>query len=743
MKKIIHHGFMLIVSIILLLPLTSKEQITSVKTGNWNDGTTWTGGSVPGSSDDVIINDGHTVTISSTQSIAGLTIHATDASNYGTLRITTGATLNTTGSTTVNGQLIIDDGTFNEGNSSGDYLYIDGSNSLFSMSGGTLNTSRYFNVKNSGNCNVSGGTMNINSSGGTSSTDIFYVPSGANFTMSAGTINILNGNLGTGVALKYNPTTSNVTGGTIKFTNVKGYAITTMSIGNSLYDINCDVGAGYSFSVKNETSPNAVDCHNFTISSGTAEINSDAALTVNGTITNNGTASNFVVLSDASTGSTGSLIVASGTPQATVQQFVSTYTSNTDGWHFLSAPVSGFTIAGSNFEPVSGTDDLFEFDETATTDNWLNYSGTGTFGDANFVVAKGYLVAYSSTTTTNPKSFSGPINTGSFTENLSYTSGSAWQGWNLLGNPYTSAIDWDLLTKSSSVDGAVYVIRASDGAYISWNGTTGLLTDGIIPPMQGFFVHVTASSQSVTMENTDQVHSATNFYKDAKTGSKNTVIITANGSSGQSKTYIQFREDATKSFDHAIDAYKLFGYSTAPQIYTNDGENLYSINCLPTNLEDYSLPVAVKISGSGNFRLSFSGIDSLAVHQNLSLEDLKTGKSMLLNDQNQYDFTGSPDDDVNRFVLHINGVTGIHNLSNPQDKPLVYTSNHRLVVKNRARHSLEGMLKVFDLSGRCIAQFSLNTSSTASYDLQTTPGIYLVKIVSQDGGQSTHKIVLH
>ncbi len=725
---------------VALFGMASGQTITSAQTGVWSNSATWTGGVVPGASNDVIISDGHTVTLSSSQSIASLTVHATDASSYGILKITTGATLTTTANVTINGHLIMDDGTFNAGNSAGDYLYVDGSNSLFSMSGGTLKTSRYFKVKNSGTCNISGGTMNINSAGGTSSTDIFYVPSGATFTMSAGTINILNGNLGSGVALKYNPTTSNVTGGTINFTNVKGYATTTMSIGDSLFDIVCNVQAGNKLIIENETSPRSVACHNFTITSGTTQISSDAALTVKGTLTNSGTASNMVISSNAS--GTGSLIVASGTPAATVQQYVSTYTKNTDGWHFLSAPVADFTISGSDFEPVSGTDDLYEFDETATSDNWLNYSGTGTFGDAKFVVGKGYLAAYSSTTSSNPKSFSGNINTGSFTEDLTYTSGSAWQGWNLLGNPYTSAIDWDLLTKTSKVDGAVYVLRASDGAYVSWNGSSGSLTDGIIPPMQGFFVHTTDSSQSVTMEKTDQLHSSTKFYKNTKADRNNTLIIKVSSSNGESKTYIQFREDATKSFDHAIDAYKLFGYSTAPQVYTNDGENLYSINCIPTDLDSYQLPMGIKISSSGSFHLSFSGIDSLVVPQNLSLEDLKTGKTILLNDQSQYDFTASTDDDVNRFVLHINDISGIPHVNTTKDKPLVYVFEHYLIVKNTAKQATKGCLEIFDLSGHKIVRYRVNTNalSSSSYRPRITPGIYLVKITTHEGRQFIYKI---
>jgi len=238
------------------------------------------------------------------------------------------------------------------------------------------------------------------------------------------------------------------------------------------------------------------DCNNLTIeSSGSLTIQSSAS-------------------------GTGSLIV-SGTSKGdiTVERYMTGWSSSNNGWHFLSSPVSGFTISGTDFVPTVGDDDLYRFDESAESLVWLNYNG-GTFGHTVFEVGLGYLSSYETAAT---KSFSGSINTGTIAKSLSFTTSSGGEGWNLLGNPYTSAIDWDLLTKTSSVEGTVYVVQGSDGNYITWNGSTGDLTDGIIPAMQGYFAHCTTTDQTITMQTEDQLHNSTNFYKSGQVNSRRNI----------------------------------------------------------------------------------------------------------------------------------------------------------------------------------------------------------------------------
>ena len=449
------------------------------------------------------------------------------------------------------------------------------------------------------------------------------------------------------------------------------------------------------------------ECNNLLIDSKSAD--NTGSLIVKGTLTNNGTIS--------------------------IERYMTSYSSSSNGWHFLSSPVSNFTIAGSDFEPTAGDDDLFEYDESATDNNWLNYTG-GTFGDTEFQVGKGYLTAYKNT---NTKTFTGNITTGTKTFNLSYTSSSTYPGWNLMGNPYTSAVDWDLISKSADVDGAVYVIKADDGSYISWNGTTGDLTDGIIPAMQGFFVKASSTGQSITMETDDQVHATGNYYKSSALA-ENTLKINIKGASGESNEYIQFRDDATVHFDGAFDAYKLYGFSKAPQLYTYDGETQYSINCLPTTIQNYSLIMGAVIYSEGDYTLTFEENNELSEQIDLTLEDLKTGQVFDVFPQFTYTFHYSNGDEPDRFKLHIRNITGVNN-SMKNDNIIIFSADDQIIIKSE-NIDLSGLVKVYNLTGQLVSQEQLFGQRIATLNKTLKKGFYIVSFKDEKGNVYNQKVVL-
>lgn len=414
-----------------------------------------------------------------------------------------------------------------------------------------------------------------------------------------------------------------------------------------------------------------------------------------------------------------------------IEREISGYSSSSDGWHFLSSPVSNQVIAGSDFEPGYLVDDLYEWGESSEL--WLNFT-EGTFGDTHFDVGKGYLVSYDNTDT---KVFSGSFNTGSVTKNLSFTAGKG-DGWNLLGNPYPSAIDWDLISRSTDVDDAAYIVNPVNGTYKSWVNGVGDIANGEIPVNQGFFVKANSGGQSVTMKLADQVHSSNTFNKSTNTLPENTMKISLNGTDSENNTYVRFKYDATNDFDSHSDAYKLFGFAVIPQVYTQIEDIDYAINSLNFSTEDISIPLGIYLNADEDLIFDFSGIEGFNSNTRIELEDKFENNIINLREQASYIFRGTASDEAERFLLHFSQVTGLENIE--VQGAQVYAVDGRVYIRLEDEASYSQMT-ILDLSGRLISEFSINRKSLQSFGMNNLKGIYLVQLQG-DNGSVTKKVTL-
>ena len=717
MKKL----FLLLVYSLIWVHVSQAQTFTSVQSGSWSEAATWDLGSAPGSSSDVVISNGDSVVINTASTIASLIINGSDESNYGVLTINTNAELSTTSHTTIYGKVYLLDGVFNEGNSSGDKLIVNGSSlgnsCLMSISGGVLNISRYLSLSNASSMTISGGILNINSSGGSTSADIINIPAGTTFTMTDGIVNILNGNAGSGATLKYNPSNSIVTGGTINLLNIKNYSATTLIIDDSLYEIVCDVGSGDTLLIRNMPSTSdGVSFHDFTITSGVVVIEQGSGLTITNSLTNNSGSDGFVIESTSS--GNGSLI-SSGSIIGTVQRYIEAYSGDSDGWHEISSPVNNMTIDGSDFDP-GVNDDLFAWSESSNT--WLNQK-TAANNITNFINGQGYLVAYESTST---KDFTGTLNTSDVTfSNLSNGVGS---GWHLLGNPFSSAVNWNNGDWALSNVGGVAKV---------WNEAAGNYTDipalGVIPSTNGFFIQVSDLSNTITIPASSRVHNSLNNFKSVNDTSSETLIVrvASDYDSYSDQCVIGFKENATEEWDIEFDSRKLWGSDNAPQIWTiSMGEEL-STNYLPHIVESFILPLSFKAGSDGNYKLSFDNINSFFDNSIIELEDIFTGAFIDLTTQPNYDFEASVSDDPNRFLLHFFGVT--HQDEILQSSHIIYSYNNEIYISNKSNKSIEGNIMVYNMLGQNVVNKEIVGERACPTGIYLSPGSYIIRFLSDDG----------
>ena len=335
-------------------------------------------------------------------------------------------------------------------------------------------------------------------------------------------------------------------------------------------------------------------CNDMTLQTGAVlTIDPGKALTVNGILTNTAGTTGLVVKSGAS------LIESTTGIPATVECVIAG-----NEWHLISSPVS---------DALSG---MF-------MDKYLqkHTESTNLFTDINQLTqpltpVQGFALYDATGFTTQ---YTGILNAGTQSIALTRTDAGPGSGWNLIGNPYASSIDWDAGSgwTKTNVDNATYihVNNATWASYVGGIGTNG--GTRYIAPGQGFFVSVgTTGSGTLTMTDAVRKHNATPFFKDAVA---NLVRLQISGNDYTDEAVIRFLPQATTEFDGEFDAHKFFGdIAEAAQLYSM-GSTPMAINTIP---ETSTVPLGMKVSTEGIYTIAATEVNDLSA---ISLEDTKTG----------------------------------------------------------------------------------------------------------------------
>jgi len=438
---------------------------------------------------------------------------------------------------------------------------------------------------------------------------------------------------------------------------------------------------------------------------GSVTINTMGSLTI--TSGDDFTVNDHLSILSSATG-TGSLIVSGSIDygDALIERY---YTGNE--WHFISPSVSN---------AVSG---LF-------TGLYLQYHDEATNGYSDIIPTNIPLVPGKGYAIWNPDNakagFTGTLNLGTVgsMHNLNRSGAGNDFGWNLVGNPYPSAIDWNASSgwTKNNINNAIYIhVNAATWAtYIGGIGVNG--GSRYIAPGQGFFVSVADNgglypeSGSLVMNKEIAVHNNVTYFKDDPS---NFVRIEIAGNGYTDETVIRFHEQATTAFDQEWDAHKLFGYKVnAPQIYSQLDQK-YAINSMPA---PSSVVLGVKALNDGVFTISATQVDGV---EYLFLEDLTLQKvTDLLQESYTFSyFMGAPDE---QFVLHFEPVAGSDEAYQPDSR--IYFNGQNIVVEHPGVD--HGDIQVFNITGQIIHQTQMKNDKTVVDGL--IPGTYIIQLVTQN-----------
>ena len=411
-------------------------------------------------------------------------------------------------------------------------------------------------------------------------------------------------------------------------------------------------------------------------------------------------------------------------------------------WHFLSAPVTGMTIIGSDFVPdpiggaLPGNFDFFAFDESAELP-WINIRGAGGAPnenfDAVFVPGKGYLVAYAADYGTSTFQFAGTMQTGNIDYPLAYTPGKDWSGWNLLGNPYPSAIQWhnDYATQFQQNAVAIYHPNKEGGA-----GYVNIEQGGFIPANQGFFAHVKSEQggSNFTFTNAMRSHGGDFMKNDAPAADQLKLRLASNDY--WDETTIRIREGSEFSRDRQ-DAVKLFSLNAEfPQLFTSSSDHVQvSINSIPHINEEQSITLGMRIPEDGEYSLSLQEMSGPFASSILLLEDTHAGVIRDLHTNPVYTFEATEGVVSGRFLIHFgkqdDDTTDIPDADAP--KARIWHHDNTLHVDNPEG---EIALHLYDISGRRLQSHNV-AAGQHRFELNLPAGVYVVK----SSGKNQHETV--
>ena len=257
----------------------------------------------------------------------------------------------------------------------------------------------------------------------------------------------------------------------------------------------------------------------------------------------------------------------------------------------------------------------------------------------------------------------GNIVQGNFSIPVTYTNNGvpSADGFNLIGNPYPCAIDWNAAgwTKTN-VANTVYVYNGNTGQYSTYiNGVSGNGGSNIIPSSQGFYVITNGTSPVLSITESCKSTSQGVFRSEADAKA---LRLSLESDIYSDEVVFVLNPNASSTFNFNEDALKMRTVSEdAPTIASiaNMGEELaiYSSNRVENTT---IIPLVVKAAHPGLHHFTHRGLNTYANGACIVLEDLMTGDKFALNEHDRIPVYLYENDEYNRFQLIIGGTFAAH-----------------------------------------------------------------------------------
>lgn len=474
-------------------------------------------------------------------------------------------------------------------------------------------------------------------------------------------------------------------------------------------------------------------------------VNAEATLNTNSnTLTVNGT----TLLDSDNSGNYGQIIgTVSGGNTINVERTL----TGTGRWFYAASPIASGTVAGWS---VSDGSIITSAGGTAGQVNIYYYDpATANAGEGTWT-----RVPNTSFSTVN-NGFALYLGDGTYFGNLPITltaSGTALNdgainialdnsnsGWNLVPNPYPSAIDWNAYHDANSADlTSTYYIRNAT-QWIGYDASTNSpLNSGsqYIPPMQAFFVQNTGSgSINLALDNADRLLSQKPSQN--KTSAQVEVLkIAVSAADGTSdETLLAFGSNYTDLWDKSFDAEKRMNAIQVPNLYTTDANaNEYFVNKMNGTFSSKSIPLSFTSALEQEYAINIADL-RIPNSWTVELEDKLTGNRIDLK-SSHYQFMHVPGNLPDRFVVHINQ-TGLDVEEKQNDDHYIYSNLEGFNIVLSQTYA-DVQVLVFNQAGQLVIESTFDEVKTQTINTsKLTSGVYIVKVLSKQSPIHTQKLI--
>ena len=434
-------------------------------------------------------------------------------------------------------------------------------------------------------------------------------------------------------------------------------------------------------------------------------------------------------------------------------------------YSYWSSPVTNQRLI--EVSPDTRADKFYSFN--ATSQSWFLENPTSAMQ-----VGKGYIIRGPQTYSDSMRAifqaaFIGVPNNGNIASAIGPNN-----SFNLIGNPYPSAIDADELinTNAAVINGTLYFwthntpitnnLYTSDD-YAVYNllggvGTSASLSsggsnnkpDGKIASGQAFFTKSNSDNRSVVFNNSMRIYEQNSIFFRTKPQKnlkykaieKHRLWLNFSNNEGAFKqTLIGYTAAATNEYDSSFDG-QTFDKNQFVNFYSilHDKNFVIQGRALPFDKADL-VSLGYRTTIAGSFTISIDQLDGLLVNQNIFLED-KMNDVIINLKQSSYTFNTKVGTFNERFILRYdNNNLETYKFENPENNVFISVKNNVLKVKSTDINMER--IQIYNLSGRQIYQEdNIMSKDFIDSKLLTVDQVLIVKIVFENGYSIAKKILV-